>query len=111
MATRGVSFLFTSRKLYVQDTRNFTFGGRAAMPALRERGRGAFPSAGRAGMESPDPFAFAAVPLPPVQRAAPGFFLPPAAGKERGNRGRRITGKNRRLRRLRQTQARGWALS
>src|SRR5712692_11036929 len=86
MEQGGLSFADSQDGIYVEDTRGFAFGGCATMSALRKQGCPALPPAGRAGVDHPAAFALAAVPLPPMQRAASGFFLSPQASQ--GNRNR-----------------------
>jgi hypothetical protein len=87
VATRESIIL--TRKIwgYVEDPRDFAFGGGATMSALRKQGCPALPSAGPPGVDHRVAFALAAIPLPPMQRAASGFFLSPQASQ--GNRNRR----------------------
>ena len=86
MEQGGLSFADSQDGFYVEDTRGFAFGAFAAMSALRKQGCPALPSAGRPGVDHPIAFALAAVPLPPMQRAASWFFLSPQAGQGNGNR-------------------------
>ncbi len=86
MEQAGLSFEISRHEFYVEDTRGFAIGGFATMSALRKQGCPALPPAGRPGVDHPVAFALAAVPLPPMQRAASGFFLSPQASQ--GNRNR-----------------------
>src|SRR5260370_15883223 len=90
MEEAGVSFVDNRDGFHVEDTRGFAIGGFATMSALRKQGCPALPPAGRPGVDHPVAFALAAVPLPPMQRAASGFFLSPQASQGNRNRCRRI---------------------
>jgi hypothetical protein len=77
-------------EFYAQDTCAIALGECAIVSALRMQGRPALPSTRLFGMDDLRSLAFAAVSLPPVQRKAPGFFLPSEASQGNRNRCRQI---------------------
>lgn len=68
--------------IYAEDTCSIAFDGCATLPALRMQGCPAIPSPGRSGVGHPIAFSVAAIPLPPMQRPARRFFLPPETSQE-----------------------------